>query len=97
MTKKQILKLRPQFKLGGGMTMIDWFEINEGTGYYGIRSGLRHADGETKSPYHYEDSVGGKGAEKIALLRFNQWWEQINSDYDGGLNGDNNAYFRKRK
>ena len=54
MTKSQILKLRPEFKFGG-MTMIDWFEITEGSGFFCIRSGLKHADGETKSPYHYED------------------------------------------
>jgi len=33
MTKKHILKLRPQFKFGN-MTMIDWFEINEGAGFF---------------------------------------------------------------
>ena len=80
MTKKQILKLRPEFKLGMGMgiTMIDWFEITEGAGFFCIRSGLRHADGETKSPYHYEDCVGGKNAEKIAMEKFNKWWASLN-------------------
>ena len=78
MTKKQILKLRPEFKLGIGMTMIDWFEITEGAGFFCIRSGLRHADGETKSPYHYEDCVGGKNAEKIAIEKFNKWWASLN-------------------
>ena len=78
MTKKQILKLRPEFKLGWGMTMIDWFEITEGVGFFCIRSGLRHADGETKSPYHYEDCVGGKNAEKIAMEKFNNWWASLN-------------------
>ena len=77
MTKKQILKLRPEFKLGMGMTMIDWFEITEGAGFFCIRSGLRHADGETKSPYHYEYSVGGKNAEKIAMDKFNKWWDSL--------------------
>ena len=42
------------------------------------KSGLRHADGETKSPYHYEDCVGGKNAEKIALDKFNIWWGSLN-------------------
>ena len=78
MTKKQILKLRPKFKLGIGMTMIDWFEITEGAGFFCIRSGLRHTDGETKSPYHYEDCVGGKNAEKIAMEKFNEWWASLN-------------------
>ena len=52
MTKKQILKLRPEFEYGG-MTMVDWFEITEGAGFFCIRSGLRHADLETKSPFYF--------------------------------------------
>lgn len=75
MTRKQILKLRPEFKLNGGMTMIDWFEIHEGAGYCTIRSGLRHADGETKSPYHYEHGRGGKFASKLVIKHFTEWWE----------------------
>lgn len=78
MTKKQILKLRPEFKIDMGMTMIDWFEITEGAGFFTIRSGLRHADGETKSPYYYEDFVGGKNAKKIAIEKFNKWWASLN-------------------
>lgn len=77
MTKNQILKLRPEFKFGG-MTMIDWFEISDGAGFFCIRSGLRHADGETKSPYYYENCVGGKNARKNALEKFTKWWESIN-------------------
>lgn len=77
LTKKKILNLRPKFKFGQ-MYMIDWFEINEGAGYFCIKSGLRHADGETKSPYFYEDCIGGKNAEKIAIDNFNLWWESIN-------------------
>ncbi len=77
MTKKQILKLKPKFNFGG-MTMIDWFEITEGTGFFCIRSGLRHADGETKSPYHYTNCVGGENVEKIALEEFNNWWTSLN-------------------
>lgn len=78
MTKKQILKLRPEFKPDGGMTMVDWFEVTEGAGFFYIRSGLRHADGETKSPYYYNNGVGGKGAKKIALEIFNNWWTSLN-------------------
>jgi hypothetical protein len=76
MTKKQILILRPEFKFGG-ITLRDWFEISEGVGFFCIRSGLRHADGETKSPYHYEDCVGGKNAKKIAMEKFNVWWASL--------------------
>lgn len=78
MTKKQILKLRPDFKIGRGMIMIDWFEISEGGSFFCIRSGLRHSDGETKSPYYYEDCIGSKNAEKQALQKFNEWWTSLN-------------------
>lgn len=78
MTKKQVLKLRPEVKIPGSMTMIDWFVITEGIGFCCIRNGLRHADGETKSPYYYEDCVSGKNAEKIVLKNFNIWWTSLN-------------------
>lgn len=95
-TFDDIINLRPEFKFGGeGMRMIEWFEVTRGDGYCCIRSGLRHADGVTKSPFHYEDCVGGDNADERALLRFNQWWEQINSNYNGGLNEDNNSYFKE--
>ena len=77
MTAKEILKLRPEFEVGGGMRMIDRFEISQGASFYCIRSGLRHADGETKSPYHYEDCVGGKNAKKISLQKFTDWWNSL--------------------
>jgi len=76
MTKSQILKLKPSFKFGS-MTMIDWFEITEGAGFFCIRSGLRHADGETKSPYYYSECIGGKGAKKESLEKFNEWWNSL--------------------
>lgn len=77
MTKKNISKLRPEFKLGTDITMIDWFEITEGIGFFCIRSGLRHADEETKSPYHYYDCICGKNAKKIAIEKFNKWWYSL--------------------
>jgi hypothetical protein len=76
-TLTQITKLRPKFKFGG-MTMIDWFEVSFGSGFCCIRGGLRHADGETKSPYYYENCIGGKNAKKEALVKFNQWYESLN-------------------
>ena len=82
MTLNQITKLRPTFTFGM-MEMVDWFEVTSGHGYCTIRSGLRHADGETKSPYHYEDFQGGKNAKKECVKRFNEWWEtKINSQVD---------------
>lgn len=76
-TRRQILKLRPEFKFGNTV-VIDWFEITEGASFFCIRSGLRHADGETKSPYHYEDCVGGENTKKIAMERFDKWWAALN-------------------
>jgi len=78
LNRKQILNLRPEVKINGQMTMLDWFEIYEGNGYCIIRSGLRHADNETKSPYHYNYSVGGKDAYKKCIKHFNEWWNNLN-------------------
>jgi len=79
MTRKQILKLKPEFKFGG-MTMYEWFEISEGAGFYSIQSGLRHADGVTKSPYYYEHVLGGKNAEKECLIKFTEWWNSLKKE-----------------
>jgi len=79
LNRRQILKLRPEFKVDGQMTMIDWFEIYEGAGYYTIKSGLRHADGETKSPYYYEHTEGGNNATKKCINHFNDWWNKLNN------------------
>jgi hypothetical protein len=84
MTKKQILKLKPEFKFGD-MTMVDWFEITECESFCCIRSGLRHADGETKSPYYYEEYVVGKNAIKQSIKKFTMWW-----DYNIQPIGNNN-------
>ena len=79
MTEEQIINLQPEFKLfEGGWWLHDWFEISEGVGYFCIKSGLRHADGETKSPFHYEECIGGDNAKKIALENFSKWWDSLN-------------------
>ena len=80
MTIEEIKNLKPEFKLPGGMTMIDWFEVHEGNGYCVIRSGLRHADGVTKSPYYYEHSLGGEDALNRCLEHFEEWWKSTNSN-----------------
>jgi len=77
MTVKEILKLRPEFRIGGGMRMVDWFQITEGGSVYHIRSGLRFAGDQYRSPYFYEDTVIGKGAKKKALHRFNEWYQKV--------------------
>lgn len=77
MTVKQILKLRPTFKFGN-MAMVDWFIITQSGSFFSIRSGLTHADGETKSPYYYDNTITGRSSEKQSLYIFTKWWEAIN-------------------
>lgn len=79
MKESQIKKLRPSFKFGR-MEMIDWFEINSSDSFYSIRSGLRNADGETKSPYYYESYTVGRGAKKIEIEKFTKFWDSINKE-----------------
>lgn len=75
-TKEKIIKLRPKFYIND-VGMVDWFQITDGGAFFCIRSGLRHPDGETKSPYHYEECIGGNNAEMIALEKFNKWWDLL--------------------
>lgn len=72
----QIRKLNPRFYFGcNPMSMVDWFIITESDGVFCcIRSGLRHADGETLSPFHYEKCFTGKKSKKECLQHFNEWW-----------------------
>jgi len=72
-----IRKLSPEFKVGNGMTMIDWFECHGGDAHYLIRSGLTHADGVTKSPFHYEYFLGGPNSKEKVLAHFNEWWNNL--------------------
>jgi hypothetical protein len=76
LSKRKILKLRPVFKFNG-WPMVDWFEIREGDLFCYIRSGLKHVDGETKSPFFYEQVEIGKNATKEAVKKFNVWWKEI--------------------
>jgi len=86
MTKSQILKLRPEFKLAEGrVTMRDWFEITQGESFCSIRSGLCHADGETASPFHYEELVIGKRSLKQSIEKFSEWYKgvlEVNAYYE---------------
>jgi hypothetical protein len=80
LTKAQILKLRPEFKLHpDGMRVVEWFEIHKGASYYITNSGLRHADGKTKSPFYYEQNIPGKNTKKKALEAFTMFWNYVNS------------------
>ena len=76
LTEAKILKLRPEFKFGN-CSMIEWFEVSKGVSFYSIRSGLNHADGESKSPYYFSCCLGGKGAKKKVLRLFNDWWSKL--------------------
>jgi len=79
MTRKEILDLRPEFEFGEMvMVMIDWFNISEGAGGVSIHSGLRHADGETKSPFYYDNHEFGENAEEICIEKFTNWWNALN-------------------
>lgn len=87
-TEEQIEALRPQFSFGGQiMFMVDWFKtdhcvINDKTIYYSIKSGLRHADGVTTSPYFYERTFFKEDAKEKALAHFSAWWVRIHKERD---------------
>lgn len=51
----------------------DWFEVYLYRNGCLIRSGLRHADGETRSPFYYEKSFWGETYEEDALEDFNKF------------------------
>lgn len=76
MTKEEILRLNPSFKFGDTL-LRDYFIITSGDTFCCIRSGLRNGEDEIKSPYHYEDCVVGNNAEKIAVDKFNKWWNNL--------------------
>jgi len=78
LTKTQILKLRPKFEFNNNIIMVDWFEIVEDAGFFCIKSGLRHADGEIKSPFYYDSFIGGKNSKIKSLKAFNEWWCSLN-------------------
>ncbi len=71
-TLHQITKLKPTFKFGG-ITMVEWFNVTNGDIFVCIHSGLNHADGKTKSPFHYEKTFVGKNCKKDALNDFNEF------------------------
>lgn len=78
----QIEKLRPEFELGGGMRMVDWFKVEKRHRLVSITSGLRHADGKTLSPFHYDRLHFGAYATRDALREFNAWWLQKQLDHE---------------
>lgn len=80
LTEAQVLKLQPKVYTGKTQFAVyDWFEITRSGSMYSIRSGLRHADGETKSPYHFSVTKLGSGAKILCLEEFTEWWSYVNS------------------
>ena len=69
-------KLRIQFPFNK-TPLTDWFHVVDGNGFCCIYSGLRHADGETISPFHYGETTTGKTAKKDAIVRFNNFYQTI--------------------
>ena len=76
-TLEDIKNWKPTFNYYG-MEMVEWFEVKKTNQWVSIRSGLRHADGETKSPFNYEDvEVGNKNNTKNILTKFNNWYNGL--------------------
>ena len=78
MTLKQILKLRPEFKVGG-VIMRDYFIVIQSDSFCSIKSGLCHADGETKSPFLYERTIIGKNSLKESINKFVEWYKILST------------------
>jgi len=89
-TTEQIENLRPSFNLGGqlAMSMVEWFTFHAYENRDGIpihctiKSGLRHADGETRSPYHYEETFFGVDCTEKARAHFSCWWVRVHQERD---------------
>jgi len=73
LTVSDIRNLRPTFKYGG-ITMVDWFDVMEGYTFTHIKSGLNHADGQTKSPYHCSIMTIGENSLEECVEEFNKFW-----------------------
>lgn len=54
-------------------SVFEWFEVHLYRNGCLIKSGLRHADGITLSPFHYEESFWGEGYQEKALDHFNDF------------------------
>lgn len=78
---EEIEQLRPETTLNGQLAfaMIDWFKCSitshngQNTSCY-VQSGLRHTDGVTRSPYHYEETFIGPSCVEKARIHFSVWW-----------------------
>jgi hypothetical protein len=59
--------------------VIEWFEVHLYSRGCLIKSGLRHVDGETTSPYYYENSVWKKDLQEStvqAIWQFINWYNE---------------------
>ena len=76
LTMEDIEGLRLDFDFNGH-TMYEWFGVTRTSAYCHIQSGLNHADGKTKSPYHYDRVTFGDGAIDEAAEIFNEWFYDL--------------------
>ena len=86
-SKEEIEQLRPEFTLNGALAfaMVDWFKFhiiysNGKPVSCTICSGLRHADGVTRSPYHYDTSFFGDSCMEKSLIHFSVWWMKLHQE-----------------
>lgn len=73
---QKILKIRLKLK---DYHVVEWFEVYFYSKGCLIRSGLKHADGETVSPYYYQRSVwkpNSKDAVVESVWQFLHWYNQ---------------------
>jgi len=78
MTEKEILELRPTFKVNG-ITFIEWFNITKGCNSYGINSGTFDNNNLIKSKYNYSNITYGDKASKLIRTEFTIWWNNLNN------------------
>jgi len=64
-----------------GYNVEDWFSVTISRNHCIITSGLRHADSDIRSPYHYEEYVFDSSADKAAIravTEFINWFKTLN-------------------
>lgn len=59
--------------------VIEWFSVDVTSNICTITSGLRNADGETKTPYYYSEynyDINNKNAVILSLNNFIDWFNE---------------------
>ena len=73
---EKIQNIRREVKEYG---VLEWFEVHLYSHGCLIKSGLNHADGETKSPYYYSNSVWKSNCKEAvvqAIWEFLNWYNE---------------------